>query len=111
MMGLSGYLNRRMSTRVTRSGELGEEEDGLLGSDVFWPTQISPAPWTGKASQRSRSGHWKPNLFMRASHPWRARSHRDRHGGMACSSTVQTGAYMEQRKNFRSAEHCTLTRG
>lgn len=56
------------------------------------PTQSSVPSFSGILEQSRASGHMKPKLFISSSQPERALSQSDRHGGIAFSIMVQTGA-------------------
>lgn len=92
---------------------LGVDDDD--DDDVLWVGwsihKISP-PCLGNCSHSMRSGHWKPYWVMMGSQPSLALLHRSRQGGSGLEySGKQIGAYMEQRKNFRSEEHLISTKG
>jgi len=86
----------------------GGRAEGWTFSVLFSPTHN---PVCGNLLHSKPSGHWNPNLFMSTSQPFLACSHRDLHGGIASSRTVQTGTYIAQRKNFKYGLHWTFTRG
>jgi len=87
----------RLLTRNTDSN-LPSGSWGTASSVSFFPTH---KPCVGNLLQSRFSGHWKPNLFIRSSHPRRAWMHSSRHGGIGFSSIVHTGAYIVHKKNLR----------